>query len=87
MSRPHLILLDLRIPKIDGLEVLREIQEDEALRRIPVVVLTTSEADEDIARAYDNQANSYLVKPVEFVKFGGLMRDIGFYWLIWNQHI
>jgi CheY-like chemotaxis protein len=87
VPRPHLILLDLRIPKIDGLEVLQEIKADEELRRIPVSVLTTSEADEDIARAYDNQVNSYLVKPVEFVKFGQLMRDLGFYWMVWNRNI
>lgn len=84
--RPHLVLLDLRLPRIDGLEVLREIKADEELRRIPVVVLTTSEAGQDIDRAYDNQANSYLVKPVEFDAFRRMMRDIGFYWLIWNQH-
>ena len=83
--RPHLILLDLRIPRIDGLEVLRQIKTTEILRRIPVVVLTTSESDQDIARAYDNQANSYLVKPVEFIDFSQLMRDLGFYWLVWNQ--
>ena len=87
IPHPHLILLDLRIPKIDGLEVLQEIKADDELRRIPVVVLTTSEADEDIVRAYDYQANSYLVKPVEFVKFGQLMRDLGFYWLVWNRNI
>lgn len=85
-SRPHLILLDLRLPRIDGLEVLREIKADDELRRIPVVVLTTSEADPDIARAYDNQANSYLVKPAEFDGFRRMMRDLGFYWLVWNQH-
>ena len=84
--RPHLILLDLRLPKVDGLQVLREIKATEDLRRIPVVVLTTSEADDDIGQAYDNQANSYLVKPVEFIKFGQLMRDLGFYWLVWNRN-
>ncbi len=83
--RPHLILLDLRLPKIDGLEVLREIKADGEMRRIPAVVLTSSEAEGDMARAYDNQVNSYLVKPVEFIKFGQLMRDLGFYWLVWNQ--
>ncbi len=83
--RPHLNLLDLRLPKIDGVEVLREIKADDELRRIPVVVLTTSEAERDIARAYGNHANSYLVKPVDFDKFAQLMRDLGFYWLVWNQ--
>jgi CheY-like chemotaxis protein len=83
---PHLILLDLRLPKVDGLEVLRAIKADEGLRRIPVVVLTTSEAESDVTRAYENHANSYLVKPVDFEKFGKLMGDLGFYWLVWNRH-
>ena len=83
--RPHVILLDLRLPKIDGLEVLRVIKADEELRRIPVVILTTSEAERDIARAYENYANSYLVKPVGFDKFTQLMDDLGFYWLCWNR--
>jgi CheY-like chemotaxis protein len=83
---PHLILLDLRLPKVDGLEVLSAIKADEKLRRIPVVVLTTSEAEADVARAYENHANSYLVKPVDFDKFGKLMGDLGFYWLVWNRH-
>ncbi|MFQ6041307.1 MAG: response regulator [Candidatus Poribacteria bacterium] len=82
--RPHLILLDLRLPRIDGLEVLKEIKVDEKLRCIPVVILTTSEAESDLARAYDNHANSYLVKPVDFDKFTQLMQDLGFYWLCWN---
>ena len=84
--RPHLVLLDLRLPKIDGLEVLREIKADEGLRRIPVVVLTSSAAESDIAGAGDNYVNSYLVKPVEFDEFRRMMRDLGFYWLVWNQH-
>ena len=84
--RPHLVLLDLRLPRIDGLEVLREVKADQDLRRIPVVILTSSEADGDIARAYESHANSYLVKPVDFDKFAQMMRDLGFYWLIWNQH-
>ena len=84
--RPHLVLLDLRLPRIDGLEVLRQIKADEELRRIPIVVLTTSEANLDIAQSYDNPANSYLVKPVEFDAFRRMMRDLGFYWLVWNQH-
>lgn len=82
--QPHLILLDLRIPKIDGLEVLKEIKNSEKLRRIPVVILTSSEADKDLAKAYDTHANSYLVKPVGFDKFRKMMDDLGFYWLAWN---
>jgi two-component system response regulator len=82
--RPNLILLDLRLPRIDGLEILREVKGDDDLRCIPVVILTTSEADKDIARAYMNHANSYLVKPVGFEEFNKLMEDMGFYWLGWN---
>ena len=82
--RPNLILLDLRLPKIDGLEVLRKIKESDDLLKIPVVVLTTSKAEQDIAKAYDYHANSYLVKPVDFGKFTELMNDLGFYWLGWN---
>ncbi len=85
--RPHLILLDLRLPKVDGLEVLKEIKtcQDEELRRIPVVVLTSSEAQKDTAAAYDYRANSYVVKPVDFAKFQQLVADLSFYWLVWNR--
>ncbi len=83
--RPHLILLDLRLPKIDGLEILNKIKTDKELRCIPVVVLTTSEAESDQYKAYDNYVNSYLVKPVDFDKFTQLMQDLGFYWLCWNR--
>ncbi len=82
--RPHVILLDLRLPRIDGLEVLRQMKTSEELRQIPVVVLTTSSAELDVAKAYDYHANSYLVKPVEFNKFTQLMDILGFYWLGWN---
>ena len=84
---PHLILLDLRLPKIDGLEVLKQIKEAEQLRRIPVVILTTSQAESDIVQAYDRHANSYLVKPVDFAKFVQLVRDMKFYWLAWNRPV
>ena len=84
---PHLVLLDLRLPKIDGLEVLRQIKTDEELRRIPVVVLTSSQAESDIARAGDNYVNSYLVKPVAFDDFRQMLRDFAFYWLVWNRHL
>jgi CheY-like chemotaxis protein len=82
--RPNLILLDLRLPKVDGLEVLKIIKETEHLRRIPVVILTSSDAETDIARSYDHNANSYVVKPLEFKTFIRLMEDLGFYWLGWN---
>ena len=84
--RPHMILLDLRLPGIDGLEVLRLIKEQEELKNIPVIVLTTSEAEKDVARAYSNHVNSYLVKPVGYEEFSKLMNDLGFYWLGWNTH-
>ena len=83
--RPHVILLDLRLPRVDGLQVLAEIKAAEDLRRIPVVILTTSTAERDITRAYDHRVNSYLVKPVDFAQFTRLMDDLGFYWLGWNQ--
>lgn len=84
--RPHVILLDLRLPKIDGLEVLKEIRTSEELARTPVVILTTSRAEQDVARAYEYHANSYLVKPVDFDSFTRLMDDLGFYWLGWNHY-
>jgi CheY-like chemotaxis protein len=84
--RPHLILLDLRLPRVDGIDVLNAIKESGELKAIPVVVLTTSEAEKDVARAYYNHANSYLVKPVGFEEFKKLMDDLGFYWLNWNTN-
>ena len=84
--RPHVILLDLRLPKIDGLEVLRIIKTTEELSRIPVVVLTSSEAETDMAKAYDFHANSYLVKPIGFDGFTEMMEHLGFYWLSWNKY-
>jgi len=83
---PHMVLLDLRLPKIDGLEVLKEIKSVKELEKIPTVIFTTSSAEVDVAKAYGFHANSYLVKPVNFEKFNQLMNDIGFYWLAWNHH-
>lgn len=83
-QRPQVILLDLRLPRVDGIDVLKAIKEDADLKSIPVVVLTTSEAEKDVAKAYYNHANSYLVKPVGFEDFKKLMDDLGFYWLGWN---
>lgn len=82
--RPHVILLDLRLPRVDGLEVLSVIKQQDETKSIPVIVLTTSEAERDVARAYDNYVNSYLVKPVGFEEFSKMMNDLGLYWLGWN---
>lgn len=83
--RPHVVLLDLRLPKVDGLEVLKVIRESAELEKIPVVILTTSQAEIDVGKAYEYHANSYLVKPLDFDKFTNLMDDLGFYWLGWNH--
>jgi CheY-like chemotaxis protein len=82
---PHLMLLDLRLPKVDGLQVLKEIKTDTVLRAVPVVILTTSDAERDMAKAYEYHANSYLTKPVAFTDFSKLLADMGFYWLAWNK--
>jgi CheY-like chemotaxis protein len=84
--RPHIVLLDLRLPRVDGLDVLKAIKEDKDLRTIPVVVLTTSSTERDIKAAYRSYVNSYLVKPVGFDDFQKLMKDLGFYWLGWNTN-
>jgi CheY-like chemotaxis protein len=75
-TRPDLILLDLNLPRVDGREVLQVIKEDADLRRIPVVVLTTSQADEDILRSYSLHANAYVTKPVDFERFIAVVRQI-----------
>ena len=83
---PNLILLDLRLPKVDGLEVLKTTKADPTLSSTPVVILTTSPAESDMVKAYENHANSYLVKPVDFTKFNQLMNTFGYYWVVWNQY-
>jgi two-component system response regulator len=82
---PKVILLDLKLPKVDGLEVLRRIKSDEHTRRIPVVVLTSSKEERDIVESYNLGVNSYIVKPVEFENFMKAVSDIGLYWLLLNQ--
>ncbi len=82
--RPHVILLDLRLPRVDGLDVLKEIKSSDELRSIPVVILTTSEAERDATRAYEHHANSFVVKPLDFASFTNLIKELGFYWLEWN---
>lgn len=83
--RPDLILLDLQLPKLDGHEVLNVIKQSENLKVIPVVVLTTSENEEDIAQAYENYADSYLVKSADFGVFSETVRELSFYWLMQNR--
>jgi len=83
---PHLILLDLRLPKVDGIEVLEKINSNEKLRYIPTVILTTSEAEIDISKAYNYNVNSYLVKPLDFAQFSKLIETFGFYWVVWNKY-
>ena len=78
---PGMILLDLNMPRKDGREALKEIKEDPALRRIPVIVLTTSQAEEDIYRAYDLGVNSFILKPVTFKSLVDVTQTIGRYWL------
>jgi CheY-like chemotaxis protein len=84
--RPSLVLLDLRLPGIDGLEVLRTIKEAPELRSLPVVMLTTSAAEPDIAAAYRGHANSYLVKPAEFSHINEMTQALSSYWLEWNRN-
>lgn len=82
---PKLILLDIKLPKVDGLEVLRAIKADERLRNIPVVMLTSSAEDRDVVESYRLGVNSYIVKPVDFENFSQAVSDVGFYWAVLNK--
>ena len=82
---PRLVLLDLQVPSVNGLEVLRRIREHDRTRLIPVVIVTNSAAPSDVAAAYRNGTNSYIRKPVDFDQFGELIRLIGSYWLVANE--
>lgn len=82
---PGLILLDIKLPGMDGVEVLKQIKEDPKLKLIPVIMLTTSEREEDIVRSYEHYANSYLTKPVGFKEFEEKIMQIDFYWMILNK--
>jgi DNA-binding response OmpR family regulator len=86
MTRPKIVLLDLKLPKIDGLEVLREIKSNPETKMIPVIVLTSSKEESDIVESYMLGVNSYIVKPVDFDKFVDAVRDLGLYWLLLNQN-
>lgn len=82
---PNLILLDLRLPKIDGLQVLLRIKQHERLKHIPVVVLSSSESEKDMIAAYDSYVNSYVIKPLDYERFISLMKELNFYWIGWNK--
>jgi CheY-like chemotaxis protein len=84
-EQPKLILLDLKLPRLDGLEVLATLKADENLRHIPIVMLTSSREDPDIKQAYKLGANSYIVKPVDFEQFITAVADVGYYWMLINQ--
>ena len=85
IQNPRLILLDLKLPKVDGLEVLKKIKENEITRTIPVVILTSSREERYIIESYNLGVNSYIVKPIDFEQFTEAIRDVGLYWLLLNQ--
>lgn len=82
---PKLIILDIKLPKVSGLEILEKIKSDDVLKVIPVVVLTSSREEQDVIQSYKLGVNSYIVKPVDYNKFSESIRNLGFYWLLINQ--
>jgi CheY-like chemotaxis protein len=84
-EQPHLVLLDLKLPKVDGLDVLRRVRNDPRTRLQPVVILTSSKEEKDIVAGYALGANSYVCKPVDFTEFSETIRQLGLYWLLFNE--
>ena len=84
-KQPRLVLLDLKMPRVDGIEVLKTMKGDERTRRIPVTIMTSSQEESDVVRSYDLGANSYVVKPVDFTHFARIARQAGIYWLAINR--
>ncbi len=82
---PQIVLLDLKLPKVDGLEVLRQMRDDPRTKLMPVVILTSSKEESDVLRGYELRANSYIRKPVDFARFVEAVREIGMYWLVLNE--
>ncbi len=85
LLRPEVVFLDLKLPKVDGLDVLRQLRADERTRRLPVVVLTSSNEESDIIASYEFGANSFVRKPVDFTQFAEAARQLGLYWLVLNE--
>jgi len=84
-DKPKVVILDLKLPRVDGIEVLQEMKSDPRTKKIPIVVLTSSQEDHDLDKCYELGVNSYIVKPVDFEKFTAAIKDLGLYWLVLNQ--